>query len=83
MVDKKGVVKKVKKLKVNKNGLQCKIRPTAWVRHPPCWVQGRDKGRGKPLPWDCRSGRKVGKGGKKASIPPVVQRAGGICDLRS
>ena len=27
---------------------------------PPCWVQGRDKGRGKPLPWV------VGVGGRWA-----------------
>ena len=54
-----------------KNGLQSKIRRTSSVSHPLCWVQGRDKGRGKPLPWDCRSGRKVGKGGRKASKPPA------------
>ena len=32
------------------------------LQQDPFWSTGKDKGRGKPLPWECRRGMKVGKG---------------------
>ena len=74
----KRALKKVMEKGVREDGEKIEIGGADYPKVGGSKPRGRDKGRGKPLPWNEGIGGMLERRKKATSIPPVAQRTGGI-----